>query len=126
MNGYLLDTHIFLWLVISPERLSPAVQHTLESLANLVYVSAASVWEIAQKRAARKLVFNGEIAAAMERHSFRELPMRGAHCEMAAVLPRHHKDPFDRLLIAQARVEGLILVTHDEAIARYEVPILRV
>ncbi len=122
----MLDTHAFLWLVVSPERISPTVLDTLESLGNDVYVSAASVWEIAQKRAAKKLVFDGEIAVAMERHDFRELPMRGVHCEVAAMLPRHHKDPFDRLLIAQARVEGLILVTHDEAIARYDVPILRV
>ena len=102
------------------------MQHTLASLGNDVYVSAASVWEIAQKRAAKKLSFTGEIAVAMERHDFRELPMRGAHCEVAAARPRYHKDPFDRLLIAQARVEGLILVTHDEAMTSYDVPLLRV
>ncbi len=67
----------------------------------------------------------GEIAVALERHDFRELSMRGAHGEVAAVLPRHHEDPFHRLLIAQARVEGLILVTHDEAMTSYDVPLLR-
>ena len=123
---YLLDTHVFIWLVMFPERLSPFAQRTLELLGNEVYLSAASVWEIAQKRAAGRLAFDGDVVTVRERHNVRELPIRGVHCEAAASLPRHHKDPFDRLLVAQARVEGFVLVTHDEVIGRYDVPLLQV
>ncbi len=113
-------------MVMSPERLSADVQRTLESLGNETYLSAASVWEIAQKRAAGKLFFDGEVAVTMDRHFVRELPIRGTHCEVAAALPRHHNDPFDRLLIAQAKVESLILMTHDAVMTRYDVPVLRI
>ena len=123
---YLLDTHVFLWLVTAPERLSPPVRRKFESLGNELCVSAATVWEIAQKRALGKFSFEAEIGASMEKHALRELPIRGVHCETAALLPKHHKDPFDRLLVAQASVEGLVLVTRDGLLAQYGVPLLQV
>ena len=110
---------------MTPERLSPAALKVIEVLRNPLYLSAASVWEIAQKRAAKKLEFTGEIASAMERYALVELPISGAHCEAAAVLPWHHKDPFDRLLIAQAEVESLVLISSDRIMALYNIALLR-
>ena len=125
MKGYLLDTHIFLWLTMTPERLSPAALKVIGTLETPLFVSAASMWEIAQKRAAKKLEFAGEIVVAMERHALAELPIRGAHCEAAAVLPWHHRDPFDRLLIAQAEIESLVLISSDRIMASYDIALLR-
>ena len=117
MNGYLLDTHVFIWVATSPEKLSSFVRQKVESLESVLYVSAASVWEIAQKRALGKLRFDADISTSMARHSLSELPVRGVHCEAAAELPLHHKDPFDRLLIAQASLENLVLLSSDKIIA---------
>ena len=89
-----------------------------------MYVSAASAWEISVKRASGKLDAPFDVADALERSFFIELPIEVAHAMAAGELPPHHKDPFDRMLVAQARVEGLTLVAHDAGIARYDLELL--
>lgn len=84
-----------------------------------VFVSAASAWEIAIKRALGKLQAPLELAAMLERHRFHALPITLAHAEAAGALPRHHNDPFDRALVAQAKIEELVTVTRDPRFALY-------
>ncbi len=118
----LLDTHVFLWWETGEARLSSAFHDAISWPGNPVYVSAATVWEIAIKRATGKLAFRGSAVRAIEKHGFSALPVTVEHAERAGSLPRRHRDPFDRLLVAQAQMEGLTLVTVDEQILRYQVP----
>jgi len=121
----LLETHAFLWWDSNDAHL-PAVLHSaIASARNEVFVSAVSVWEIAIKRASGKLTFQGSAASAIEQHGFLSLPITIEHVEWAGSLPELHRDPFDRLLVAQAQLEGLILVSVDEQILRYQVPHLQ-
>lgn len=118
----LLDTHVLIWwdegATISAEA-DKAIRE-----ADQVYVSAVSGWEIAIKTALGRLQTKRTVTAAAEDSGFEELPVRLAHAESLAALPPHHRDPFDRMLIAQARAERLTLVTRDRALARYGVRIL--
>jgi PIN domain nuclease of toxin-antitoxin system len=118
----LLDTHAFLWWDSQDLRLPESLRSAIESSANTVYVSAVTVWEIAIKRASGKLIFAQSVARAIERQRFTPLPITVEHAEWAGSLPQLHRDPFDRLLVAQAQMEGLLLVTVDEQILRYQVP----
>lgn len=88
-------------------------------------MSAASAWEIAIKRAQGRLEAPQDLAAAVAKQSFRPLPIRFEHAAAAGDLPRHHRDPFDRMLIAQAMVEGLTIMTRDTSFEAYGVPLLR-
>ncbi|CAM3877183.1 type II toxin-antitoxin system VapC family toxin [Roseateles saccharophilus] len=122
----LLDTHIFLWAVSGSSLLKPPVRRLIES-ADEVYVSAASVWEVAIKaRLGRIDADPHELAAAIDASGFLELPVSAAHAAEVASLELHHNDPFDRLLIAQAMVEPLKLVTVDEVLAKYSDVVLLV
>lgn len=122
----LLDTHIFLWAVSGSSLLKPAVRRLIES-ADEVYVSAASVWEVAIKARLGKIDADPhELAAAIDASGFLELPVCSTHAAQVATLELHHNDPFDRLLIAQALVEPLKLVTVDEVLARYSDVVLLV
>lgn len=115
----LLDTHIFLWSVVGSALLKPPARRLIES-ADEVYVSAASIWEVAIKVRLGKMDADPhELAAAIEASGFLELPVRAAHAAGVAGLAPHHNDPFDRLLIAQALVEPLKLVTVDVMLAKY-------
>lgn len=118
----LLDTHVFLWWDSRDLNLPAAFQTAIASPQNTVHISAATVWEIAIKRAAGKLVFSGSVATSIGKHGFSRLPITVEHAESAGSLPSLHRDPFDRLLVAQARLENLILVTVDQEILRYRVP----
>ena len=89
-----------------------------------VFVSAASIWEVGIKRVSGKLQVADNFVELVRRSGYTDLPVTFRHAEIAASLPLHHRDPFDRMLIAQAQVEGLTLVTDDSEIARYQVPIL--
>lgn len=120
----LLDTHAFLWWLNDDHELGPSARRAIESVDSLVYVSAATAWEIALKRANSKLEAPGEIREWIEESAFSDLPVEVEHAVASADLPWHHKDPFDRLLVAQARIEEMTLVTHDDEIRRYEVSIL--
>jgi PIN domain nuclease of toxin-antitoxin system len=90
--------------------------------AGEVYVSAVSVWEIAIKRATGKQRFNGSVGRSISGHKFLPLAITVDHAERAGSLPQLHRDPFDRLLVAQAQLEGLVLATVDEQILHYQVP----
>lgn len=117
----LLDTHVLLWWLDDSEDLSNKARDAIADGKNMVCVSAATVWEIEIKRALGKLEAPGGLLSELERHRFTPLAITHAHAEAAARLPRHHTDPFDRMLVAQARIEGLALVTRDARIARYRV-----
>ena len=123
----LLDTHVLLWALGQPAKLPPAVRASLTDPENDVYVSAASTWEIAVKSALGKLHADlGEVARAAAATGFAELPVKVSHTVRLSGLPLHHRDTFDRVLVAQAAEEGLTLVTRDEALARYGVAVLAV
>jgi PIN domain nuclease of toxin-antitoxin system len=119
----LLDTQIVIWAFADPGRLSAATTEALESLENQVLVSMASPWEIAIKTALGKLPSVDDLELQINDKRFELLPIALRHTEAVASLPNHHKDPFDRMLVAQAQVEGLTLVTSDREIRRYPVSI---
>jgi len=118
----LLDTHAFLWWDSNDSHLPDSLRTEVASPRNQVFVSAVTVWEIAIKRASGKLIFGRAIERAIQEHDFEPLPITVAHAEWAGSLPQLHRDPFDRLLVAQAQLEGLVLVTVDDQILRYQVP----
>ena len=116
---FLLDTHIFLWAVAGSPLLKPAVRRAIAS-ADQVFVSAASIWEVAIKARLGKIEADPEeLVAAIETSGFMELPVRAAHAAGVARLALHHSDPFDRLLVAQAIAEPLKLLTADAVLAKY-------
>lgn len=120
----LLDTHAFLWWNSDDPALGPKARKAIAEQGNVVFVSAATAWEIAVKRALGKLDAPGEIATWVPKNGFIELGIDIDHAVRSAELPLHHRDPFDRLLIAQAQLEELTLVTSDPAIVKYDVTIL--
>jgi len=119
----LLDTHVFLWWRGEHRRLRRGARDAIAE-AEIVFVSAASAWEAAIKVALGRLRVPDTIEAGVIDSGFEKLPINFSHAEAAAHLPQHHHDPFDRMLVAQARVEGLTLVTHDRRMERYDVEIL--
>jgi PIN domain nuclease of toxin-antitoxin system len=122
----LLDTHIFLWAVAGSRRLKAAARREIEA-ADQVYVSAASIWEVAIKARLGKVAADPhELAAAIEKSGFLELPVRAAHAAGVAGLASHHHDPFDRILVAQAIAEPLRLLTADAVLAQYSDVVLLV
>ena len=127
MSGgrYLLDSHILIWLDSGNERLTQPVLEMLRR-AEQLYLSAATAWELSLKQAAGKLRLRTPIGAMLATFRLQELPVAIRHGDRAALLPLHHRDPFDRMIVAQALVEGLILVTGDGELAKYGVPILLV
>jgi PIN domain nuclease of toxin-antitoxin system len=114
----LLDTNILLWWLEDSPRL-PKRPRQLISRGGKVLVSAATVWEIAIKKALGKLKAPNSLEEALAESSFLELPITARHAESAAALPRYHDDPFDRMLVAQAQLEGLKLLTSDERLRVY-------
>ena len=121
----LLDTHALLWSLGQPTTLASEARMVIEDGRNEVFVSPVSAWEVAIKRAAGKLDASGDLAAEIEAAAFVGLPITIAHAFAAGALPPHHRDPFDRMLIAQAQVEGLTIVTRDLRFAAYDVLTLR-
>ena len=119
MMRLLLDTHVFLWAVTANRRLKPSTRELL-SRADAVYVSAASIWEIAIKAQLGKIEADATfLVDAIDNSGFQELLVSAHHAAAAAKLPPHHNDPFDRLLLAQAFLEPLRLVTADSVLAAY-------
>ncbi len=129
MSGLLVDTHVFLWMQAAPERLGE-IRERLESATEDVYLSAASAWELSIKYSLGKIALPEPPAAyvpsRMSISALQGLPVTHAHAVAVAGLPWHHRDPFDRLLVAQAQLERLVLVTADEAIDPYEVETIRI
>ena len=120
----LLDTQVFLWWLDDPNLLTDSARKALADGKNLVYVSAAVAWEIAIKRSLGKLDAPEDLEAAMAANRFLPLPVTVSHALAVSTLPDHHRDPFDRLLIAQARYEGFQLVSRDPLIKQYDVSLL--
>ncbi|GJG86983.1 twitching motility protein PilT [Gemmatimonadetes bacterium T265] len=123
-DALLLDTHVFLWWADGElPRISREARDAIVA-APSIYVSLASAWELTIKSALRKMRLSVSFSYALDVNNFGALPISLAHIERVASLPAHHRDPFDRLLIAQAAHEGLTLVTHDDAFRAYPVPVL--
>jgi PIN domain nuclease of toxin-antitoxin system len=120
----LIDTHIFLWWDRQLRSLTRSLRAAIADGDNDIFVSAASIWEIAIKRATGKLSFSRSIVDAVSELGFAILPVTGSHAEHAGGLPHHHNDPFDRLIIAQAHLEGMVLGTQDRLMQPYRVATL--
>ena len=117
----LLDSHVVVWWCLFPERLSASTVDLLQNPSNEVAVSAASIWELGIKMAKGHLELPTGWVEDLLKDGFIELPVSFNHAQLAATLPMHHSDPFDRLLIAQANHEGMHLVTSDRVISHYAV-----
>ena len=125
MSQLLLDTHAFLWWLTDSPKLGDEARTAIGETSSLVYVSAASIWEIAIKARLGKVDpgtkhLDKEIASS----GFSELKISAQHALTAGNIPLHHDDPFDRMLVAQSQLEGLTIVTHDKAFAAYKVRVL--
>ena len=125
MSRLLLDTNVAVWLLLGDrERVSQPAVDEMEDETNEIALSAASVWEMAIKRSLGKLTIEDRWARSLARLGFDPLPVTAVHAEAVESLPWHHRDPFDRLLVAQATVEGRTLVSADSRLAVYEVDVL--
>ena len=126
--NYLLDSHTFLWLDDTYENLSPAAQTIIADIENTLFISAASVWEIQIKAQLGKLGLRVAlpilIEEQQERNDIQVLSITLNHIFELINLPHHHRDPFDRLLIAQSRIEAIPIISHDTKIAEYDVDVI--
>ena len=125
----LLDTHLLLWAVGTPDRLSTQARSLLEEPDNQLAFSVASLWEIAIKRGLGRSDFQVDprlLRRGLTDNGYRELAITGEHALQVDALPPIHKDPFDRILVAQAMAEGITLLTSDEIVARYPGPVRQV
>ncbi len=124
----LLDTHVWIWLLTDPDRLSRSAHAALVAPDNQLYLSPASTWECAVKVTAGRLDLDGSPEALLQEaivaSGVLPLPIEHSHALETARLPPHHRDPFDRMLIAQAQVERMTLVSADRQLADYDVEIL--
>ena len=127
--SYLLDTHVWLWMLSDPARIRPDLLSELRDGRTRLFLSAASSWEIAIKWAIGRMPLPEPpatyVPTRMQRSGVEGLPVEHTHALRVATLPILHRDPFDRLLIAQAQVEGLTLITVDPAFDGYDVPLVR-
>lgn len=128
MRRFLIDTHCWLWAMAAPEKLNAAAAELIGSDENTVVFSAASAWEIGIKAGLGKLHLpepaDEYVVSRIEDHGMKSMPVYVHHAVRVAALPLHHRDPFDRLLVAQAQSEGLALMTADPRIAAYDVEII--
>ena len=119
----LLDSHCLLWW-LGGMSISEQAEEAIADLTNEVYVSAASIWELEIKSALGKLTVEGDVFREIETAGLTWLPITASHGRAAARLPMHHRDPFDRMLIAQAQLEGCSIVTRDSRFAEYSVALI--
>lgn len=124
MSRLLLDTHALLWALSDPDRLAPDARGAILDPANEVFVSAASAWEMAIKAGLDKLRYPDDLEEQLTLSGFVALPVDIAVALSVRLLPRHHRDPFDRLLVAQAQRDQLTLVTRDASIRQYAVRVM--
>ncbi len=123
-QGYLLDTHIFLWSLDEIKRLTKEVVNILKDPRNHIFVSVATAWEISIKNKKGKLPLKTTLEECFRKSNFEILDIQLAHVLNLEKLPILHRDPFDRLLVAQAIVEKLMIITEDEKIKKYDVSVL--
>lgn len=122
--SYLLDTHILLWWMNGGDQLTKKVFDTIENEGNTIYISAANVWEIAIKASLGKLDLPPRFFNTLGKEPFLELPITSDHAQYVSKLPTIHNDPFDRILISQAKTEALTLITHDKLLKQYHARVL--
>jgi PIN domain nuclease of toxin-antitoxin system len=120
-----LDTHVLLWTLSAPERLSAAARNAIEDPANIVFVSAAVAWEIEIKAALGKLRVPSDLLNQLTAANFQGLPITIGHALAIKQLPNLHRDPFDRIMLAQAKAAGLTFVTADPQVLQYPATFLR-
>lgn len=125
MSSYLLDTHVLLWWLDDPEKLAAPAREAISSSDNVIFVSAAAAWEMSIKKSLGRLDYPDDLPEALQQAGIRTLPITLRHALSVVDLPPRHQDPFDRMQIAQAISEGLILVTRDAKIEQYDVPCLK-
>ena len=121
----LLDTHILIWALENNPSLSKKARNAIITGGNMVFVSSASVWEISIKKSIGKLGVPDNLLEELIAHRFNLLNISAEHAQLAGELPMIHKDPFDRMLVAQAKIEKLTLISNDPMIAQYKVKLLR-
>lgn len=121
---YLVDTRAMLWALGEPGALSTIARDAIASPSNLIFVSSASLWECAIKASIGKLELPEDFFDSIPEAGYEVMPIRISHLNIYRTLPMHHRDPFDRLLVAQARAEALVLISRDPEIARYDVEVL--
>jgi PIN domain nuclease of toxin-antitoxin system len=124
VTAALADTHALLWWLSDDERLSRRARDVIAAGQVPVHFSAASIWEAESKAPSGKLVVPDDLLDALVADGFAELPIAARHARTAARLPPLHRDPFDRMLVAQARLEGLVIITADSKIADYGAVVL--
>jgi PIN domain nuclease of toxin-antitoxin system len=120
----LLDTHALLWTLVEPNRLSARAAAAIAAEDNEVFVSIVSPWEMAIAKARGRMDPPDDLEIQLEQRRFKFLPVTLRHTRMIESLPHHHRDPFDRMLIAQAQVEGLTIVTVDRLLRSYPISLL--
>ena len=122
---FLLDTHILIWSLQNNNHLSQQIRDIINNIDNEIYVSAASIWEIAIKSSINKLNLSVEkVVETLHDSDYFPLPITFSHSAKITQLPYYHNDPFDRILIAQTLVEKLTFITHDHKIKQYNIPLL--
>lgn len=120
----LLDTHVLIWAISNPGRLSISAQRAIASRENEVYVSVISPWEIAIKKSRHRIEDLVALDPVLKDSEFELLPVLLRHTRAIESMPHHHRDPFDRMLVAQAVVDGMTIVTADRKLTRYQVALL--
>ena len=120
----LLDTHVLLWWLNDDRSLTDEHRRLIQDKRNSCYVSAATVWEISIKSGIGKLEIASEYLDVVRSQGFLELPVSWLHVNAVRELPEHHRDPFDRLLVAQATIEGMVLLSVDPVIRKYGITVL--
>jgi PIN domain nuclease of toxin-antitoxin system len=120
----LLDTHVLLWWLDNHPNLSRQARTAIADGRNLVFVSAAVIWEIQIKQALGKLKIPTNFRKVLGQQEFEPLDITTEHAYAVANLPLHHRDPFDRMLVAQAKVESLTIITNDNHIKKYKIPFI--
>lgn len=121
---FLVDTHALLWALGEPSALSPAARDAIADPSNLIVVSSASLWECAIKASIGKLDLPEGFFDSVPEAGYEVMPIRISHLNVYRTLPMHHRDPFDRMLVAQARAEAITLISRDPEIAKYDIEIL--
>ena len=121
---FLVDTHALLWALGEPTALASPARDAIAAPTNLIFVSTASLWECAIKASIGKLDLPEDFFDSIPEAGYEVMPIRISHLNVYRTLPMHHRDPFDRMLVAQARAEALTLISRDPEIAKYDIEIL--